>query len=237
MRTVLLSGSYGVSSFITGVLMMGVLADWQIKEQVQIKPWDDGGAKPGVISYGCTSYGYDIRLGWNFAECRTFGMWRRRWLKLSRWLRRMTVGIEEWEYQLGLNTMPLIDPKYFHKALFKSTIPNSYYVIPPHGFVLAESYERVKIPRDVVGICVGKSTYARCGLVVNVTPLEPEWEGIITLELSNTTPLPIVVYCGEGIAQVVFHKADSTACLRSYADKKGRYQGQTGLTLPFVEGV
>lgn len=203
--------------------MMGVLADWQIKEQVQIKPWDDGDAKPGVISYGCTSYGYDIRLGTKFRECK---------------LPRDCYLDANWPWRK-------IDPKRFDGDLFwdkpsqVSVLPPHArcYEIPAHGFVLAESIEWVKIPRDVVGICVGKSTYARCGLVVNVTPLEPEWEGIITLELSNTTPLPIVVYCGEGIAQVVFHKADSTACLRSYADKKGRYQGQTGLTLPFVEGA
>jgi len=107
-------------------------------------------------------------------------------------------------------------------------------IIPPNSFVLSRTVEYFRIPRDVLTICVGKSTYARCGLIVNVTPLEPEWEGYLTLEISNTTPLPAKVYANEGIAQLLFISGDGL-CEQSYADKKGKYQGQTGVTLPRIE--
>ena len=119
------------------------------------------------------------------------------------------------------------DPKSF------VDIEADYCLIPPNSFALAETVEYLEIPRDVIGVCVGKSTYARIGIIVNVTPLEPEWRGKVTIEISNTTPLPAKIYAGEGIAQVLFLRADAT-CKVSYADKKGKYQDQPGLTLPFV---
>jgi dCTP deaminase len=109
-----------------------------------------------------------------------------------------------------------------------------YVIIPPNSFALCETVEYIEVPRDVLVICVGKSTYARCGLIVNVTPLEPEWKGKVTLEISNTTPLPARVYANEGVAQLIFLKADDV-CEKSYADKAGKYQDQSGLTLPKVD--
>jgi dCTP deaminase len=133
----------------------------------------------------------------------------------------------------------VVDPKSFSPDLFveidtKDT-GRDHIVIPPNSFALAETVESMTIPRDTLVICVGKSTYARCGLIVNVTPLEPEWRGCVTLEISNTTPLPARVYANEGIAQMIFLKADQV-CAMSYADKGGKYQDQAGLTLPRVDG-
>jgi len=181
---------------------MGVLADWQIQEQVRIEPFADGTYRPGVISFGVTSYGYDLRLGRHFkvftnARCA------------------------------------IVDPKNFDPRSFIDLEADEC-LIPPNSFALAETVEFLEIPRDVLGICVGKSTYARIGIIVNVTPLEPEWRGKVTIEISNTTPLPAKVYAGEGIAQVIFVRADGAPCRVSYADKKGKYQDQPGLTLPFV---
>jgi len=180
---------------------MGVLADWQIRERVTIEPFADGASRPGVISYGLTSYGYDLRLGRRFkvftnARCA------------------------------------VVDPKNFDPASFIDLEADEC-LIPPNSFALAETVERLEIPRDVVAVCVGKSTYARIGIIVNVTPLEPEWRGKVTIEISNTAPLPAKVYAGEGIAQVLFLTGDEL-CRTSYADKKGKYQDQGGLTLPFV---
>lgn len=145
----------------------------------------------GSISYGLTSFGYDIRCG------NTFEIYGGGWV---------------------------LDPKRFQPAESISVLEHEPIIIPPHGFALTYSMERLKIPRSVLGVVLGKSTYARCGLVVNTTPLEPEWEGYITLELSNTTDHPIVVYACEGIAQIVFHEGEP--CSVSYADRKGRYQSQ-----------
>ena len=180
---------------------MGVLADWQIKEAIKIEPFSDGSVRPGVISYGVTSYGYDVRVGRRFkvftnAHCR------------------------------------VVDPKNFDPAAFVD-IETDECLIPPNSFALAETMEHLEIPRDIIATCLGKSTYARCGIIVNVTPLEPEWRGKITIEISNTTPLPAKIYAGEGIAQILFFRADKV-CKTSYADKKGKYQDQKGLTLPFV---
>lgn len=180
---------------------MGVLADWQIKEKIVIEPFSDGTAKPGTLSSGVTSYGYDLRLGRKFkvftnAHCA------------------------------------IVDPKNFDPKSFVD-IEAETCLIPPNSFALAETVEYLEIPRDIIAVCVGKSTYARIGIIVNVTPLEPEWKGKVTIEISNTTPLPAKVYAGEGIAQVLFFEA-SAPCKVSYADKKGKYQNQTGLTLPFV---
>ena len=180
---------------------MGVLADWQIKELVKIEPFADAQARPGVISFGVSSYGYDLRLGRKFkvftnARCA------------------------------------IVDPKNFDPASFVD-IEADTCLIPPNSFALAETVEYLEVPRDFVGVCIGKSTYARIGIIVNVTPLEPEWKGKVTIEISNTTPLPAKVYAGEGIAQVLFMRAEAP-CRTSYADKKGKYQDQSGLTLPFV---
>jgi dCTP deaminase len=182
---------------------VGVLPDWQIQREIKIEPFADGVSRPGVVSYGVSSYGYDVRVGRRFkvftnARCA------------------------------------VVDPKHFDPASFVD-IEGDYCLIPPNSFALAETVEYLEIPRDVIAICVGKSTYARCGIIVNVTPLEPEWRGRITIEISNTTPLPAKIYAGEGIAQILFFRTDSP-CETSYADKQGKYQDQRGLTLPFVQG-
>jgi dCTP deaminase len=178
---------------------MGVLADWQIQQRIKIEPLADGTYRPGVISYGLTSYGYDLRLGRKFkvftnARCA------------------------------------IVDPKNFDPRSFID-IEADECLIPPNSFALAETIEHLEIPRDVVAICVGKSTYARIGIIVNVTPLEPEWRGKVTIEISNTTPLPAKIYAGEGCAQVLFFESDEV-CETSYKDRGGKYQGQRGVTLP-----
>ena len=182
---------------------MGVLPDWMIERDIKIEPFADSSLRPGVISYGVSSYGYDVRVG-----------------------RR---------YKVFTNVHSVIvDPKQFNPASFVD-IEADHCIIPPNSFALAETVEYLEIPRDVIAVCVGKSTYARCGIIVNVTPLEPEWRGRVTIEISNTTPLPAKIYAGEGIAQILFLRA-AAVCRTSYADKKGKYQDQKGLTLPFVVG-
>jgi dCTP deaminase len=183
---------------------MGILADWQIEEEVYIKPFSPGQKRAGVISYGLTSYGYDLRLDRNYKIFSNAG---------------------------GAS---IVDPKKFDPKAFVSH-SGPYCIIPPNSFTLAESLEEVRIPRSIQTVCVGKSTYARCGIIVNVTPLEPEWQGKVTIEISNTTPLPAKVYSGEGILQILFFRADADYCRTSYADKKGKYQFQKGLTLPKVD--
>jgi dCTP deaminase len=181
---------------------MGVLPDWIIQRDVKIEPFAEARARPGIISYGVSSYGYDVRVGRKFKVfTNVYGT--------------------------------LIDPKNFSPTAFVD-IEADACVIPPNSFALAETVEQFEIPRDVLAVCLGKSTYARCGIIVNITPLEPEWRGKITIEISNTTPLPAKVYANEGIAQILFFRAEQT-CKISYADKKGRYQDQKGLTLPFVQ--
>ncbi len=182
---------------------MGVLPDWQIRRDIKIEPFAEGLSRPGIISYGTTSYGYDVRVGRNFKV-------------------------------LTKARCAVVDPKQFDPASFVD-IEGDYCLIPPNSFALAETVEFFEIPRDILAICVGKSTYARCGIIVNVTPLEPEWRGRVTIEISNTTPLPAKIYAGEGIAQILFLRTDAI-CETSYADKKGKYQDQQGLTLPFVTG-
>ena len=182
---------------------MGVLPDWQIEKDIVIRPLAEGGVKPGAISYGVTSYGYDVRVGRKFkvftnARCA------------------------------------VVDPKNFDPSSFVD-IEGDCCLIPPNSFALAETVEYLEIPRDIIAVCIGKSTYARCGIIVNITPLEPEWRGKITIEISNTTPLPAKVYANEGIAQILFLRTEAV-CRTSYADKKGKYQDQKGLTLPFVTG-
>lgn len=179
---------------------MGLLPDWMIRQNVKIEPFAEEACE-GVISYGVSSYGYDVRVGRKFKVfTNVYGT--------------------------------LIDPKKFDPSAFVD-IEADACIIPPNSFALAETVEYFEIPRNVLATCLGKSTYARCGIIVNVTPLEPEWKGKITIEISNTTPLPAKIYANEGIAQILFFQAESV-CERSYADKKGKYQDQAGLTLPFV---
>lgn len=181
------------------------------KEHGMITPYVEDQVRQGVISYGVSSYGYDIRVGTRF---KIFTPTPR------------SGGIT------------IVDPKAFSEDLFveidTAERGTDHVIIPPNSFALCETVEVLSIPRDVLVVCVGKSTYARCGLIVNVTPLEPEWRGKVTLEISNTTPLPAKVYANEGIAQLVFLKADRV-CAVSYADKAGKYQDQSGLTLPKVD--
>ena len=170
-----------------------------------IAPFAEGVHRPGVISWGLTSFGYDVRVGTHFKVLR------------------------------GEFVDRGIDPKNIDKRLFYDANCTDLCIIPPNSFALAETVEVFNIPRNVLAVCLGKSTYARCGIIINVTPLEPEWRGRVTIEISNSTPLPAAVYAGEGICQIIFH-ANSYGCEKSYADKKGKYQDQAGLTLPIVEG-
>jgi dCTP deaminase len=182
---------------------MGVLPDWLIQRDIKIEPFAAEAARPGVISYGVSSYGYDVRVGRRFKVFTNV---------------RCTV----------------VDPKHFDKDSFVD-LEADYCLIPPNSFALAETVEYLEIPRDMLAVCLGKSTYARCGIIVNITPLEPEWRGKITIEISNTTPLPAKIYANEGIAQILFLRAEAV-CRTSYGDKRGKYQDQKGLTLPFVVG-
>ena len=168
-------------------------------EHKMIEPFEDRQVREGVVSYGLSSYGYDIRVA------------------------------DEFKVFTNINST-VVDPKNFDARSFVD-MKTDVCIIPPNSFALARTVEYFRIPRDVLTICVGKSTYARCGLIVNVTPFEPEWEGYVTLEISNTTPLPARVYANEGISQVLFFQSDEP-CEVSYADKKGKYQKQQGLTLP-----
>ena len=181
---------------------MSVYPDWMIEQKIKIEPMAKGVTRRNVISYGLSSYGYDVRVGRKFkvftnAHC----------------------GV--------------VDPKVFDESCFVD-IEADYCLIPPNSFALAETIEHFEIPRNVIAICLGKSTYARCGIICNVTPLEPEWRGKITIEISNTAPLPARIYANEGIAQILFLKGVAE-CQTSYADKRGKYQDQAGLTLPIVD--
>jgi dCTP deaminase len=181
---------------------LSILSDLTITELAQkhgmIKPFVKKQVRKGVISYGVSSYGYDIRVA------------------------------NEFKIFTNINNT-VVDPKNFDPKSFV-TIKADHCIIPPNSFALAKTVEFFKIPRDVLTVCVGKSTYARCGIIINVTPFEPEWEGYVTLEISNTTPLPAKIYANEGIAQVLFFRGDRP-CGVSYADKKGKYQNQKGLVL------
>jgi dCTP deaminase len=170
-------------------------------EQDMIKPFEERQVRTGVISYGVSSYGYDLRIA------------------------------DEFKIFTNINNT-IVDPKSFDPRSFVD-YQGPVCIVPPNSFALARSVEYFKIPRNVLTICVGKSTYARCGIITNVTPFEPEWEGYVTLEISNTTPLPAKIYANEGIAQVLFFESDE-ACQTSYADRQGKYQGQQGIVLPTV---
>jgi dCTP deaminase len=182
---------------------MAVKSDRWIREMCRkhrmIEPFEEKQVREGVVSFGLSSYGYDIRIA------------------------------DEFKIFTNVNST-IVDPKNIdpHSMVdFRGPVC----VIPPNSFALGRTVEYFRIPRDVICICVGKSTYARCGIITNVTPFEPEWEGFATLEISNTTPLPARIYANEGIAQVVFFESDEP-CETSYADKRGKYQKQTSITLP-----
>lgn len=189
---------------------MGILSDGLISiinsETGMIDPFEPTQVKSvdgqPVISYGLSSYGYDVRAA------------------------------DDWRVFTNVHST-IVDPKAFDERNFVEVSGKGSVIIPPNSFALGRTVERFKIPRDVLVICLGKSTYARCGIIVNVTPLEPEWEGYVTLEFSNTTPLPARIYANEGVAQMVFLKAPRP-CRTSYADRSGKYQGQSGVTLARV---
>jgi len=180
---------------------MGILPDWAIRQAECIKPFEEGLRRHGVISYGVSSYGYDVRAG------------------------------HIWKVFTNVYGA-VVDPKAFDPKGFVEQNVEDYVLIPPNSFALCASIERISVPRDCLAIVIGKSTYARCGIVLNCTPLEPEWEGHITLEVSNTTPLPAKVYAGEGIGQVLFFRTDAAPCEISYADKAGKYQNQNSQPCP-----
>jgi dCTP deaminase len=164
-----------------------------------IEPYEDRQVRDGVISYGVSSYGYDMRVAR--------------------------------EFKIFTNVLSsIVDPKDFDPKSFVE-FEGDVCIVPPNSFALARSVEYFRIPRDILTICVGKSTYARCGIITNVTPFEPEWEGFVTLEISNTTPLPAKIYANEGIAQVLFLQGNAPPDV-SYRDKRGKYQAQVGITLP-----
>ena len=168
-------------------------------EHGMIEPFHQEQMKQGFVSYGVSSYGYDIRVS------------------------------DEFKIFTNVNNS-IVDPKNFDSKSFVD-FRGEICIVPPNSFALARSFEYLRIPRNVLVVTLGKSTYARCGIIINVTPLEPEWEGHITLEISNTTPLPAKIYANEGIAQLLFYESDEV-CVTSYKDRKGKYQGQRGITLP-----
>ncbi len=190
---------------------MNIMSDkWFIEKNSEnqiINPFLNKKHEDGIISYGVSSYGYDVRIANEFKIFTDF-----------------SCGI--------------VDPKKFDSKNYIDIIEveKNYILIPGHGFALGRTVEYIKVPRETLVICLGKSTYARCGIIVNVTPLEPEWEGHITIEISNTTPLPAKIYINEGICQCIFLSAkDGYECLSSYKDQKGKYMNQTGVTLPFIK--
>jgi len=171
------------------------------REHDMINPFSEKQVRTGVVSYGLSSYGYDLRVA------------------------------DEFKVFTNVNSA-IIDPKNFDERSFVP-VNSDCCLVPPNSFALARSVEYFKIPRAVLTICVGKSTYARCGIIVNVTPFEPEWEGFVTLEISNTTPLPAKIYANEGLCQILFFQSDEP-CETSYKDRKGKYQAQSGIVLPKV---
>ncbi|CCB89327.1 dCTP deaminase [Simkania negevensis] len=174
-------------------------------EEGMIEPFVEGQVRmvenEKIVSYGLSSYGYDLRVGPQF---------------------KVFTNVYN----------SIVDPKNFHEDAFVD-IEADTCIIPPNSFALAVSVEYFRIPRNILTLCIGKSTYARCGIIVNVTPFEPEWEGFVTIEISNTTPLPAKIYANEGIAQVLFLEANQV-CETSYADRKGKYMKQVGITVPVI---
>jgi dCTP deaminase len=184
---------------------MSIKSDNWIKrmalEHKMIDPFVENQVRSGVISFGLSSYGYDIRVA------------------------------DEFKVFTNINNT-VVDPKAFDPRSFVD-VKTDVCIVPPNSFALARTVEYFRIPRDVLTVCLGKSTYARCGIIVNVTPFEPEWEGTATLEISNTTPIAAKIYANEGIAQVLFFQSDEV-CQTSYRDKKGKYQAQVEVTLPRI---
>lgn len=184
---------------------MGLKPDRWIRQMAleygMIEPFVEGQVRNGCISYGLSSYGYDIRVADEFLI-----------------------------FTPGVGDLAVVDPKHFDTRAM-AEYRGEVCIIPPNSFALARSVEYFRMPRNVLGAVLGKSSYARCGIVTNFTPLEPMWEGYITIEISNTTPMPAKIYANEGIAQVLFFEGDEP-CEVSYADKKGKYQKQMGITLP-----
>ncbi len=182
---------------------MAILSDRWIRQMAEehgmIEPFESGQVREGVISYGLSSYGYDIRVA------------------------------PEFKVFTNVHNV-VVDPKEFDDRSFVD-VDTDECIIPPNSFALARTVEYFRVPRDVLVICLGKSTYARCGIIVNVTPLEPTWEGYLTLEISNTTPLPAKIYANEGISQLLFFRGNEPPEV-AYADRKGKYQNQIGVTLP-----
>lgn len=172
-----------------------------VREHQLIEPFAESQVRENVISFGVSSYGYDMRIS------------------------------DEFKIFAGANST-VVDPKRFEEHAFVD-FKGDVCIIPPNSFVLGRSVEYFRIPRNVVTVCTGKSTYARCGVIANITPFEPEWEGFVTMAISNTAPLPAKIYANEGIAQVLFLESDED-CLVSYGDKKGKYQAQNKITLPKV---
>lgn len=256
---------------------MGILADWQIQAANIITPFEPQRERPGVLSFGCSSYGYDARVGYKF---RVFSPINAKEIDPKNFDPKALVDVDLTPDKLHNMEMDEFSENTFSCSMCGADAGDvqdgemcmaskpDHILIPPHSFALAETVEHFNIPRDCLALVVGKSTYARCGLVVNCTPLEPEWHGKVTVELSNTTPLPMRVYAGEGIMQVLFFRSDgygamqtlafqrladtltipmaglidknmerNGSCKVSYADKKGKYQGQPGLTLPIVEDL
>ncbi|HEY1016731.1 MAG TPA: dCTP deaminase [Herpetosiphonaceae bacterium] len=184
---------------------MSIKADRWIRQQAlergMIEPFVEEQVRGGAVSFGLSSYGYDIRIA------------------------------DEFKIFTNVNST-IIDPKQFDPRSFVD-LKDDVCIIPPNSFVLGRTVEYFRIPRNVLCICVGKSTYARCGLIANITPFEPGWEGFITLEISNTTPLPAKIYANEGIAQVLFFEGDEDPMI-AYNERNGKYQGQVGVTLPRI---
>jgi len=183
---------------------LSIKPDYWIRQMAQehgmIEPFVDGQVREGVVSYGLSSFGYDIRVA---DEFRIFTP--------------------------STGRLSVVDPKAIDESAMVA-YQGEVCIIPPNSFALARTVEYFRVPRDVITLCVGKSTYARCGIIVNVTPFEPGWEGFVTLEISNTTPLPAKIYANEGIAQVLFFQGPEPEV--TYADRRGKYQKQTGITLP-----
>ena len=204
-RGTLFAGAARAFLFPVRTLIMSIKNDrWITKmatEHGMIEPYESSQVRSGVISYGVSSYGYDMRVAR--------------------------------EFKIFTNALSsIVDPKPFDPKSFVE-FEGDVCIVPPNSFALSRSVEYFRIPRNVMTITVGKSTYARCGIITNVTPFEPEWEGHVTLEISNTTPLPAKIYANEGIAQVLFFEGDEPP-ETSYKDKKGKYQSQTGITLPKI---
>ena len=219
---------------------MGLKPDHWIRkmalEQRMIEPFVDGQVRDGVISYGLSSYGYDIRVADEFKIFQPE-------ITASKLSGVQYILSQVWPYlahrrdaasralaELKSSKSIVVDPKAFDADSF-ADFKGETCIIPPNSFVLGRTVEYFRVPRSVLTVCVGKSSYARCGIIVNVTPFEPEWEGYVTIEISNTTPLPAKIYGGEGIAQVIFFEADEE-CDTSYAERKGKYQHQQSIVLP-----